>query len=651
MPAGPAAPPPRPVRRQIARSKRAEIEACLDDGEDAGPIPEPTGPKKTPQEAQQLTSAIRANFLFNHLSDAQREKLILHFTKRTVKKGELVIRQGEAGDAFFIVSSGKYRVYVLEPGRPPANDGLGEVTYEYDYEFGNVPPAFGELALLYNQKRTASVKALTDGSLWVLDRRSFKASLKKSDSKALIKILKGVEVLASMRISQLQRLADMLAEVWYQDGEVIIKQGDPGNEFFILVSGEAVVTHKRNIADAKEVPKEIMNLKPNQTFGERALLSNAPRSASVTAKGKVKVLQISRQTFEEVLGPLQHIINADRKWRDKANRQKDAVARLPTVSALRGLTSADLGPCEALWTSDCSQLAICSLKGDKGGATATVRQTSISLAVELGRQATIMRERALAQVITPMPYIPAVMKTMRDGRWLTAVLQTNAFSTLEHLLQAPLREESVAHYAASAALMLEHVHNHSVVLRGLAPNTLLVDEDGHIQLVDFRFAKRLEGQGHTFTLCGNPEYLSPEVVAMAGHDENTDWWSLGVLMYYMFTLETPFAKHGDQEIEIYRRIKERQFTFPAGVPASARPVIEALLAMDPHQRPHLKDLQGMAFFKSVNWEVLSSVMIDEVPVPEEIQDLVRAHKQQPVAVPALEGVQPYSGPADWFNDF
>ena len=59
----------------------------------------------------------------------------------------------------------------------------------------------------------------------------------------------------------------------------------------------------------------------------------------------------------------------------------------------------------------------------------------------------------------------------------------------------------------------------------------------------------------------------------------------------------------------------------------------------------------MGFFKSVNWEVLSSVMIDEVPVPEEIQELVRAHKQQPVAVPALDGVQPYSGPTEWFNDF
>ena len=62
------------------------------------------------------------------------------------------------------------------------------------------------------------------------------------------------------------------------------------------------------------------------------------------------------------------------------------------------------------------------------------------------------------------------------------------------LLTKPLGEAAVAHYAATAALMLDHVHNHSVVLRGLAADTLLVDEDGNLQLVDFRFAKELEAQ-------------------------------------------------------------------------------------------------------------------------------------------------------------
>lgn len=102
-------------------------------------------------------------------------------------------------------------------------------------------------------------------------------------------------------------------------------------------------------------------------------------------------------------------------------------------------------------------------------------------------------------------------------------------------LQGPLDERSASYVTAMAILGLSHLHRLGIAYRGLSAITLLVTEGGLVQLVDFRFAKAAEGR--TFTLCGVPEYLAPEVVGGTGHDESVDWWALGVLVFHLITGE------------------------------------------------------------------------------------------------------------------
>jgi serine/threonine protein kinase len=122
-------------------------------------------------------------------------------------------------------------------------------------------------------------------------------------------------------------------------------------------------------------------------------------------------------------------------------------------------------------------------------------------------------------------------------------------------------DEKVARfYAAEIVLVLEYLHEHQdgIAYRDLKPENLLLDECGHIKLVDFGFAKRLgRGSGptgrpmETYTLCGTPEYLAPEVIHNKGHTTAVDWWALGILIYEFLTGYPPFWHQNP--IEIYKQ--------------------------------------------------------------------------------------------------
>ena len=101
---------------------------------------------------------------------------------------------------------------------------------------------------------------------------------------------------------------------------------------------------------------------------------------------------------------------------------------------------------------------------------------------------------------------------------------------------------------------LEHIHAQNIVYRDLKPENILVDEEGHIKLSDFGLSKITEvSEDLTYTVCGTPEYVAPEIVENEGHNKNIDWWSLGVLLFEMYTGETPFHQMPIQKI--FKKLK------------------------------------------------------------------------------------------------
>jgi len=121
--------------------------------------------------------------------------------------------------------------------------------------------------------------------------------------------------------------------------------------------------------------------------------------------------------------------------------------------------------------------------------------------------------------------------------------------------------------------MFEYLHSKNVIYRDLKPENLLIAGDGYLKLTDFGFAKIVEGR--TYTLCGTPEYLAPEILKNKGHGKGVDWWTLGVLLYEMIAGIDPF--NDDDPMGIYQKILRGRVKFPRKFNKDARSLVKHLL--------------------------------------------------------------------------
>ncbi|KAG9296397.1 hypothetical protein G9A89_014989 [Geosiphon pyriformis] len=251
---------------------------------------------KTEEQRQRIEASIANNFLFKNLDEEQYKDVIDAMVEKRVEKGEEVIRQGGIGDFFYVVETGSFNVYVSKNGAPPER--------VHDYGSGG---SFGELALMYNAPRAATVVATSYSVLWALDRITFRRILMENTSRKrrmYESFLEEVPILVSLEPYERHKIADALESLYYESDELVIKQGDIGNSFYLIESGEARVSK----FDEDNVEHELPGLKKGDYFGELALLNNSPRAVNIRAKGRLKVATLGKKAFVRLLGPVVDIL-------------------------------------------------------------------------------------------------------------------------------------------------------------------------------------------------------------------------------------------------------------------------------------------------------------------------------------------------------
>eukprot|EP00929_Paragymnodinium_shiwhaense_P092786 TRINITY_DN5278_c0_g1_i1.p1 TRINITY_DN5278_c0_g1~~TRINITY_DN5278_c0_g1_i1.p1 ORF type:complete len:451 (+),score=177.15 TRINITY_DN5278_c0_g1_i1:121-1353(+) len=252
---------------------------------------------KTDAQKDRIKSTLMKSFMFAELEPVDMDVVILATKEQTFKAGEQAIAEGDDGDFLFVIETGTLECI-------KKIDGENKVVKTCAP--GDV---FGELALLYNCPRAASVVAKDDSVCWQLDRETFNHIVKEAAVKKRNKydaFLKDVALISGLGAYERSQIADALKPETYKKGDVVVKQDDPGDKFYILEEG-ALYALKDMGTPAEKRVMDYKNL--GDYFGELALLKNQPRAASVVvASENAKVLTMSRASFSKMLGPLQHIL-------------------------------------------------------------------------------------------------------------------------------------------------------------------------------------------------------------------------------------------------------------------------------------------------------------------------------------------------------
>ncbi|XP_014598937.1 PREDICTED: cGMP-dependent protein kinase, isozyme 2 forms cD4/T1/T3A/T3B-like isoform X1 [Polistes canadensis] len=539
-----------------------------------------------------IKEAILANDFMKHLSMTQIEEIVDCMFPITFERGSTIVREGDVGSTVFVLDEGK--VEVSRDGKYLSNLTPGKV--------------LGELAILYNCKRTATITAAVDCRLWAIDRQSFQTIMMRTGltkQAEYTDFLKSVPIFKNLPDEALTKITDVLEETTYNNGDYIIRQGARGDTFFIISKGQVRVTMKQK--DSAE-DKFIRTLRRGDFFGEKALQGDDLRTANIIANDVdgVTCLVIDRETFNQLISPLDEI---RKKYEDELveRRRLDDEFQNVQLHHLRRIATLGVG--------GFGRVELVQIADDSSRAFA-LKQMKKAQIVETRQQQHIMSEKRIMNE-TNCDFIVKLYKTFKDDKYLYMLMEVCLGGELWTVLRdrGHFDDPTTRFYTACVVEAFDYLHSRNIIYRDLKPENLLLDNEGYVKVVDFGFAKRLDHGKKTWTFCGTPEYVAPEVILNRGHDISADYWSLGVLMFELLTGAPPFT--GSDPMKTYNIILKGIDTidFPKIITRNASVLIKKLCRDNPaerlgHQKGGISEIQKHKWFDGFNWEGLRLRTLD-----------------------------------------
>ncbi|XP_062290177.1 cGMP-dependent protein kinase 1-like [Scomber scombrus] len=553
---------------------------------------------KTKESSELIQRALMDNDFMKHLEHGQILTIMDCMYPTSLAKSCCVIQEGDDGSTVYVLEEGM--VEVTKQGNKLCTIGPGKV--------------FGELAILYNCTRTATVTALTDIKLWAIDRQGFQTIMMRT---GLIKhsqytdFLRSVPSFQTLTEDVLSKLADVLEETHYSDGDYIIRQGATGDTFFIISEGQVKVSQQNS---ANEEPVMVKTLNKGDWFGEQALKGEDIRTASVTAVGDVTCLVIDRESFKHLIGGLEEVNNK------QYDSDEVKAKRLAEADFFSSVSLSDFNTICTLGVGGFSRVELVQLKNDSNRSFAlkVLKKRHI---LDTSQQGHILSERRI-MMEAHSPFIIRLFRTFRDSKYLYMLLEACLGGELWTVLRdrGSFDDGITRFYAGCVVEALAFLHCRGIIYRDLKPENIILDYRGYAKLVDFGFAKKVGLGKKTWTFCGTPEYVAPEVILNKGHDSSADCWSLGILVFELLTGSPPFS--GSDPMKTYNIILRGidMIEFPKKITKSGANLIKRLCRDNPserlgNQKNGVKDIQKHKWFEGFNWDGLRQGTVDSPFTP------------------------------------
>jgi CRP-like cAMP-binding protein len=615
-------------------------------------------------EHARLKSSLRTG-IFADLDVEQFERIAAAATRVQFHDGDQIIRKGDVGEVFYIIDKGS--VLCTNIGGGQSDNILSSGDY------------FGERALVKAEPRAADVFAVGETELIAVHRDDLEGVLgtvrDMLEHNIGMRLLLCVPFISRLPDEQKAMLFGALKLVQYRAGKTIVKAGKELSRFYIVKEGTAEVhTHS---SDPSVQPRPPVTMLPGQWFGEAELLDGVPATASVVACSVVQCFELPRDIFLEVLGPvvkasskktpimekrtltgLEAAAQAEAKHRaatrtsiamspsrgssvtgasatagaldgsdDGARRSRRASRRsLQSKRAMLHIAFSDLKQMRTLGTGTFGRVRLVhDVASDEVFALKALQKAQI---VAMKQVNNVIREKEILSMVDH-PFIIRLYQTFKDKDRLYMLLELvqggELFSRLQNSshrgVEGILSEGDTRFYSACVIDALEHLHMRNIAYRDLKPENLLIDSKGYIKIVDFGFAKIVRDR--TYTLCGTPEYLAPELITGKGHNKAVDYWAFGVLLFEMVSGYSPFAdRERDDQMVVARNIMRADVVFPKWAPyPDLRDLVARLLNRDASKRLGMlksgaADVKGHPFFESVKWEDLREFRVKAPWIPK-----------------------------------